>query len=213
MEIFSKVELLAQFDSVTERHVAKIKDEASRTHYLGQQTQNEIIEIISSQTVQTIVAKIQEVKYFAVILDCNPDISHKEQMSLVVRIVEFLPKPDIKEYFLGYMNVDETTGLNPSNVVLDKLRERGISFDDCRGQAYDNRANMKGKRQGVQAILLQLNSRAVFVSCVAYTMNLVISDTAKSSTDAIGYFGHLRRLFCFFLSSHTAMGSYSNKSS
>ena len=38
-----EVELLAEFDSVTEIHVAKIKDEASRTHYLGQQTQNEII--------------------------------------------------------------------------------------------------------------------------------------------------------------------------
>ena len=57
-----EVELLAEFDSVTERHVAKIKDEASRTHYLGQQTQNEIIEIVSSQTVRTIVKKIQRSK-------------------------------------------------------------------------------------------------------------------------------------------------------
>ncbi|KAK0156287.1 Zinc finger MYM-type protein 1 [Merluccius polli] len=112
-----------EFDSVTERHVAKIKDEASRTHYLGQQTQNEIIEIVSSQTVRTFVAKIQEVKYYAIILACTPDISHKEQMSLVVRIVELVPRPDIKEYFLGYMNVVETTGLNLSNVVLEKLRE------------------------------------------------------------------------------------------
>ena len=177
--------------------MANIKDEASRTHY-WQQTQNEIIEIVSSQTVRTIVAKIQEVKYYAIILDCTPDISHKEQMSLVVHIVELVPRPDIKEYFLGYMNVVETTGLNLSNVVLEKLRELGISFEDCRGQAYDNGANMKGTRHRVQARLLQLNSRAVFVPCVTHTMNLVISDAAKSSTDAIGYFGYLQRLFCFF---------------
>lgn len=199
-----EVELLAQFDSVTEGHVAKIKDEASRTHYLGQQTQNEIIEIISSQTVQSIVAKIQEVKYYAIILDCTPDISHKEQMSLVVRIVELVPKPDIKEYFLGYINVVETTGLNLSNVVLEKLRELGIPFDDCRGQAYDNGANMKGKRQGVQARLLQLNPRAVFVPCAAHTMNLVISDAAKSSTDAVGYFGG-----CFVFSQQPYSGGTS----
>ncbi|KAL6470600.1 hypothetical protein MHYP_G00217190 [Metynnis hypsauchen] len=193
-----EVELLAQFDSVIEGHVARIKDEASRTHHLGQQTQNEIIEIISSQTVQNIVAKIQEAKYYAIILDCTPDISHKEQMSLVVRIVELVPEPHINEYFLGYMNVVETTGLNLSNVVLEKLRELGIPFDDCRGQAYDNGANMKGKRQGVQARLLQLNPRAAFVPCAAHTINLVISDAAKSSTDAISYFGYLQRLFCFF---------------
>uniref|UniRef100_A0A667XPW6 TTF-type domain-containing protein n=1 Tax=Myripristis murdjan TaxID=586833 RepID=A0A667XPW6_9TELE len=193
-----EVELLAEFDSVIQRHVAKVTDEASRTHYLGQQTQNEIIQIISSQIVQAIVAKIKEAKYYAIILDCTPDISHKEQMSLVVRIVELVPKPDIKEYFLGYMDVVETTGLNLSNVVLDKLRELDISFKDCRGQAYDNGANMKGKRQGVQARLLKQNSRAVFVPCAAHTMNLVISDAARSSTDAIGYFGYLQRLFCFF---------------
>ena len=104
------MELLAEFDPVTERHVAKIKDEASRMHYLGQLTQNEII--VSSHTVRTIVKNIQEAKYYAIILDCTPDISHKEQMSLVVRIVELVPKPDIKEYFLGYMNVVETTGIN-----------------------------------------------------------------------------------------------------
>ena len=55
----------------------------------------------------------------------------------------------------------------------------------------------QGKRQGVQARLLQLNSRAVFVPCAPHTMNLVISD-AQSSTDAIGYFGNLQRLLCFF---------------
>ncbi|KAK0141044.1 Zinc finger MYM-type protein 1 [Merluccius polli] len=93
-------------------------------------------------------------------------------MSLVVRIVELVPKPDIKVYFLGFMNVVEMIGLNLSNVVLEKLRELGISFEDCRGQAYDNGANMKGKRQGVQARLLQLNSRAVFVHGAAHTMNL-----------------------------------------
>ena len=38
----------------------------------------------------------------------------------------------------------------------------------------------------------------MFVPCAAHTMNLVISDAAKSSTVAIGYFGYLQRLFCFF---------------
>ena len=60
-----EVELLAEFDPVTERHKAKIKDEASRTHYLGQQSQNIVIETVSSHTVQTIVKKIQEAKYYA----------------------------------------------------------------------------------------------------------------------------------------------------
>ena len=30
-------------------------------------------------------------------------LSHKEQMSLIVRIADLVPKPNIKEYFLGYI--------------------------------------------------------------------------------------------------------------
>lgn len=95
-----EVELLASFDPVMENHLTKITDESSRTHYLGQQTQNELIQIISTKTLQTIQTQIQEVKYFSIILDCTPDISHKEQMSLIVRIVDLVPKPNIKEYLV-----------------------------------------------------------------------------------------------------------------
>ena len=119
-------------------------------------------------------------------------------MSLIVRIADLVPKPNIKEYFLGYMEVVETTGQNLSTVLLDKLKELNIPFDNCRGQAYDNGANMKGKKQGVQARLLQCNSRALFVPCAAHLMNLVIADFAQSSRDATGFFGYLQKLFCFF---------------
>ena len=78
------------------------------------------------------------------------------------------------------------------------MKELNIPFDDCRGQSYDNGANMKGKKQGVQARLLQFNSRALFVPCAAHSMNLVIADAAKSSRDATGFFGYLQKLFCFF---------------
>ncbi|KAL7861615.1 hypothetical protein SRHO_G00130560 [Serrasalmus rhombeus] len=107
-------------------------------------------------------------------------------------------QPDIKEYFLGYIDVEQTTGLNLSSVVRDKLKELGIPFENCRGQAYDNGTNMTEKKQGLQARLLQSNPRALFVACGAHTMNRVIADSAKSSQDATGYFGYLQNLFNFF---------------
>lgn len=72
-------------------------------------------------------------------------------MSIILRSVALKGKPEIKEHFLGFVNVEVTTGLNLSTVILDKLNELKIPFEDCRGQAYDNGANMKGKHQGVQA--------------------------------------------------------------
>ena len=58
--------------------------------------------------------------------------------------------------------------------------------------------NMKGKNKGVQARLLQQKPRAFFVACGAHTLNLVIADAAKSTTEAISYFGHLTKLFKLF---------------
>ena len=182
---------MATYYPVMEIHLAK----SSHTHYLSHETQNELIQIISSETLRTIVRHIQSAKYFSIILDCTPDFSHKEQMSVIVRIVHLQLQPDIKEYFLGYIDVEETTGFSLSNVILEKLKELGIPFENCRGQAYDNGANMKGKKQGVQARLLQLNTREFFVPCGAHTMNLIIADAAKSSQDATGY---LQKLFNFF---------------
>lgn len=60
---------------------------------------------------------------------------------------------------------------------------------------------MRGKNKGVQARLLQLNSRALFVPCGAHTLKLVVADAAKSSPDAHGYFGHLTKLFKLFSAS------------
>ena len=89
-----------------------------------------------------------------------------------------------------------------STVILDKLNELKILFEDCRGQAYDNGANMKGKHRGAQARLLKQNPRAVFIPCGAHTLNLVIADAAKSSKDAVGFLGHVQKLFTSFNLAH-----------
>ncbi|XP_026046168.1 zinc finger MYM-type protein 1-like [Astatotilapia calliptera] len=103
--------------------------------------------------------------------------------------------PQVKEHFLGFLVAEESTGDHLSTLMLKRIEELNIPFEDCRGQSYDNGANMKGKNKGVQARLLQLNSRAFLVPCGAHTLNLVVADAAKSSPDALGYFGHLAKLF------------------
>lgn len=102
---------------------------------------------------------------------------------------------------MGFLEAEESTGENLSTLILKKLEELNIPFEDCRGQSYDNGANMKGKRKGVQARLMQINSRALFVPCGAHTLNLVVADAAKSSADATGYFGYLQKLFTLFSAS------------
>ncbi|GJT00060.1 zinc finger MYM-type protein 1-like protein [Tanacetum coccineum] len=72
-------------------------------------------------------------------------------MSLILRYVNVSSTcVTIEESFLGFLNVDETTGKRLFDVTLDELKSLDLDIDDVRGQGYDNGSNMKGKHQGVQ---------------------------------------------------------------
>nr|XP_047135245.1 uncharacterized protein LOC124812505 [Hydra vulgaris] len=77
------IELLGKFDPIMQRIVRKTTNE----HHLSKTIQNEIINVRGIKIRNKIIEQIKKGKYFAVILDCTPDISHKEQMSLSLRYV------------------------------------------------------------------------------------------------------------------------------
>lgn len=197
-----EVELMAKFDPIMKDHLNRVeRGTASHNSYLGHHVQNELIGLLSSKILSAIVDDIKQAKFFSIILDCTPDISHTEQLSVVIRVVSLMEKPHIREHFMGFLEAEESTGQHLASMILTRLQELGIPFEDCRGQSYDNGANMKGKSKGVQARLLEKNPRALFVPCGAYTLNLVVCDAAKGSVDAMSYFGVLQKLYTLFSAS------------
>ena len=87
-------------------------------------------------------------------------------MSAFVRLpcfVHFDDKsgPTKKEAFFGYLRVNDTTGKGLLNDFLKRPEESELSLSNCRGQCYDNEANMKGKAAGLQTIFLQINRKAL----------------------------------------------------
>ncbi|KAK0152291.1 Zinc finger MYM-type protein 1 [Merluccius polli] len=115
--LVNDVELLAKFDPVMKDHIHKIESQASHQSYLGKHIQNELIECISGNILSTIVQEIKECKYFSLILDCTPDVSHTEQLSVVIRVVSLEEDPQVKEHFIGFLAVEETTGESLSDLI------------------------------------------------------------------------------------------------
>ena len=84
---------------------------------------------------------------------------------------------------------------------MKRAEELDFNFADCCRQCFDNGANIKGKEAGVQARLLEINSKALYVPYANNSLNLIVVDCAKSSTEALLFFGVLAQLYTVFSSS------------
>ncbi|PVH38554.1 hypothetical protein PAHAL_5G287700 [Panicum hallii] len=197
------VEMLAEFDPVIQEHVRRITNEETQVHYLGPRIQNELINLLASAIKSEIIKKIKSAKYFSAILDCTPDASHQEQMSLIIRYVDSSSgHVRVEESFLGFLDVNDTTGQALFDVLENELKILDLDIDDMRGQGYDNWSNMKGKHQGVQRKLLDVNPRDFYSACGFHSLNLTLCDMAtKTCGKAKDFFGIIQRIYTTFANS------------
>jgi hypothetical protein len=71
-------------------------------------------------------------------------------MSLIIRYVDATSDyVCMEESFLGFLNVNDTSGQGLFDVLQEELKNLDLDIDNVRGQGYDNGSNMKGKHQGL----------------------------------------------------------------
>lgn len=193
------LETVSKFDLVLAEHIRRIQSDETNSTYLSKNIQNEIIHLLSNAVRNKIIVKIKTARYYSIIVDCTPDASKTEQLSLTVRILEQNGQIfEIKEYFLGFLIASDCTGSGLTDLILKELEKYDILIENCRGQGYDNGANMKGKNSGVQAKIKSYEPRAFYVPCSTHSLNLIISDAVQCSSIAIDFFNTVEKLYVFF---------------
>jgi hypothetical protein len=94
--------------------------------------------------------------------------------------------------------VDDTSGLDLFKVLIDSMKSFGLNIDDIRGQNFDNNSIMKGKYQGVQRRLLNINPKALYMTCACHIFNLTLCDMAKSCAKAASSFLEFCKRYIYY---------------
>ena len=178
-------ELLAKFNPFLDEHLKKYGNVGrGNTSYLSNTVCDEFIELIGSSMLDTIVNELKECKFFSVSLDSTPDITKIDQLTLIMRYV--LPTGPVERFFT-FLGMDNHTGEELAQRLLDFLKKHGIEIKNCRGQSYDNASNMSGVYNGLQARIKEINKYAEYIPCFAHSLNLVGKCAVESCTVAVFY--------------------------
>ncbi|KAJ8895075.1 hypothetical protein PR048_000400 [Dryococelus australis] len=127
--------------------------------------------MLGSKIRQTILNEVSKWIYYSVILDCTLDVSHTEQMTLIIRFVCRASgrEPCVRDKFLGF--------------------------------GHGNDANMRGKLVGVQSRMFNMNPLAFFVPYSTHSLNLAVTDAALSCKEAVTFLGIVHEVYNYFSAS------------
>lgn len=194
------LELLAEFDPFLASHIERFGNQGSgNTSYLSKTVCDEFILLMGHKVLKQIGDEIRRAKYFSLIIDSTPDIAHVDQLTLVIRYV--LDTGEACERFLKFLSSVGHKAEEMFSTIISELKTLGINTEDCRGQSYDNAANMSGVYNGLQAKIQSQAPFAFFVPCSAHSLNLVATTAAESCTEACRFFMLLQEIYVFFVSS------------
>lgn len=194
------LELLAEYDDFLKTHIETRGNPGSgRVSYLSKTICDEFIELMYKKVVCVIVKQLKKSKYYSLSVDSTPDITHSDQLTVIVRYV--LSDGSPVERFLSFIKLKDHTGAHMENIVLNTLSELDIAISDMRGQSYDNASNMSGKYNGLQALIKKHNSLAEYLPCSGHSLNLVGTHAADCCLRVTKLFMFVQEIYVFLSAS------------
>ena len=126
---------------------------------------------------------------FSVMADEAADVSNKENLD---------SSKNIREEFVGFrLCGEETTGNTMKELIINSVRDLGLTMDNCRGQSYDGAGNMAGRYVGASTLIQHQFPKAIYVRGMNHCLNLCIADTCSLAM-VQNMMGTVRKLSEFF---------------
>ncbi|XP_050056294.1 uncharacterized protein LOC114127771 isoform X1 [Aphis gossypii] len=152
--------LLAHHSPVLSVHINQLKSKGRKeSSFITWDRQNLLIESIAEYILSVIKTQIMSAQYFSICIDSTFDVSHKEQLSFIVR---YLFHDKIHERLIALTESPCTTGealFDQFKLVMEKSN---LDWKNkLVGQSYDGAANMRGSYSGLQSRIIDINPKAL----------------------------------------------------
>ncbi len=192
---------LTQLLKLRSHDVPELNAWLERTSYkwISHDIVNEMIELMAHTVLRRITQEIRQSNpdgFYTIMLDETSDISVREQVSRCFWFVSATTF-EIHEVFVGFYCTDSTKATTLLDIVKDICVRLEQPINKCRGQCYDGAANVAGIRQGLQAMFLKEEPRALFVHCLAHTLNLGVQNIAHNCAHCRNFLSFIADLISF----------------
>jgi hypothetical protein len=144
--------------------------------YTSPLMQNTIIDICGDIIQEEIIRKVNVAQCFAVLDDETTDAARVEQMSISVRYID-KSSQKLCEEFLEFVPAYDLTGQGLATLIIGSLIKKGFNMQALIGQGYDGAATMSGHLNGVRDAVQKEYPLALYVHCVAHSLNLALSNS------------------------------------
>lgn len=119
--------------------------------------------------------------HFTLIADETKDIGKTEQLAVVLRYVHL---SKTHERFISYTSCDELNAEALFSYIMKALQNVDVDINKCVSLCYDGASVMSGCQSGVQARVLEINPKAIYIHCHAHQLNLVLVDACRQLSHA-----------------------------
>ena len=193
------LELLAKFDPFLQEHLKNYAQKGTgTTSYLSHSICDEFIALLAQEVTAKIIEELKEHIFFSISLDSTPDMSHVDQLTMIVRYV--LSSGPV-ERFVKFLTMEGHSADQMYQSLRSFFDEHGIDSKYLRGQSYDNASNMSGRYNGLQAKVKEDCPYADFIPCYGHSLNLVGTRCAECCQQALLFFNFVSSLYNFFSAS------------
>ena len=158
--------------------------------YLSPKSQNEFVSLIGGEIRQHIVNEIERSGVYAIMADTTPDVSHLDQISLIIRYV------------------DTEFEIHERLVKISEIKEKSMA----RFQCYNTTASMSRAYNGAHARFSEHWNRNIpYITCMGHKTNLCVEHSCKASLLIKQFFTTLQDFYNFLTQSTTRFGNLKDK--